>query len=341
MNALGVHPSKVPKFIVAVALFCFGCAILVSLVFFVCKCGKFSKENTVSILMITFAILASICYALSSILDGVYWVHLIYFYDYKFLGNLCDYIQTLFWYLGQIMVYCYLLFRLYKGFQGTLYKVKLSILVILIGLLCCYILVWLVIFGLMMRYILYYYNTNDATVHNLAYDNEFEVLYRAVTLGIDFVLSVSLLSIFINKLRKVSESLKIMVESNDVLKDEALDTDPLLDNDIKDKTLANQNENIYNVMSKVLILGVIMIIASQVVLMLSLANWMMNEYQHDTLTIVYTSLKGLHTVIASLSVFLGFEFAHNWYMKCCNTCHTRIKSWYMTRNNPKIEDSTQ
>ena len=130
----------------------------------------------------------------------------------------------------------------------------------------------------------------------------------------------------------------MMQKDEDLISNNESRIDSLLKRD--DKALKTQNENLYNVVSKVVLLGVIMIVTSQMVLGLSLANWMANTYYNDTLTIIYAWIKGFHTFIASLSVFLGFEFTHDWYIFCCHRCHTKTSN-AIQDNNDDIFQSLQ
>ena len=320
--------STKEEFIVSVGFFCFVCGIIISLLLFIIKCIVFSKVNTVSISMIIFAISASIFYGLSSLFQGLYWLFIIGVINHVLLEHLCDLFQIFFWHLGQVMVYFYLLIRLYNGFKGTVYSIKWNISITLSILLCCYLIGCLIILSIIVWYIIWYLTiaTNtDNGLDNLPYDEELQILFKSITLMVDFMLSLSLLVIFVYKLRKISESLNVMIHDEyDLISNDNSNINSLL---IQDReTLQTQNENIYNVISKVLILGVIMIISSQISLILSLVDWIRNKDTNDTLTVVYSLFKGLHTLIASLSVFLGFEFTHNWYICCCGACHRHIKS---------------
>ena len=208
MRGFEIIKGNVNEFIVSVGLFCFGCGIGISLIFFISKCIAFSKINAVSRSMVGFAILASVFYGLSSLFDGLYWMYYINLFNNELLGNLCDYGQILCWHIGQLIVYCYLLNRLYKGFQGTVYLLTSRTLVLLFTLLVFYLFACLLIMGLAVRYIIWCYINSSTSVDDLPLDSKFEYAYRAVTLGIDLILSVSLLGIFVNKLCKVSKKFK-------------------------------------------------------------------------------------------------------------------------------------
>ena len=321
------------QFSVAVGLFCFVCAILVSLVLFVVKCSIFSRVNSVSKFMVGYAILASIFYLLGSLFAGLFWLCAAHVINDILLYNLFNFIQILFWHLGQAKVYCYLLTRLYKGFEGTVYSIKRNTSIIFVILLCCYLFACGILFVQIIHYILWYLKNPNTDVRDLPYFKLFVNSYKSITLGVDLILSTTLLLIFINKLRKINESLNVMI--NNQCHSGSIN-DSLIVNDKNNLKL--QSDNIYTVVSKVFILGVIMIVASQIVLILSLLNW--NLKRHYILNFVYAWIRGFHTLIASLSVFLGFEFAHNWYTCICGRCHRCIK-WCITTKNPDVQESVQ
>ena len=325
-------------FILAVSKFCFVCAILLSLIVFVIKWIIFLKIKSISMSLISFTILASIFYALTSLFAGLYWICSINIISDELFENLCDIIQVFCWHLGQVMVYCYLFIRLYKGFKGSIYSVKSRTSIFLSILLCCYLLGCLIILGLIIQYIISYSLDLAKTIDDMPYSNELQISFKALTLVIDFILSVALLVIFVDKLNKVSKSFNEMIDNEyDLISDDDSNNDPLLVQ--RKKTLQTQNENIYNVISNVLVLGVIMIISSQITLTLSFVNWIRNEDTNDALTVVYGSFQGIHTLIASLSVLLGFEFTHNWYICCCGFCHK--KTAYIIKNNATTTQSLQ
>ena len=313
------------EFILCVGCFCFGCGIIISLVVFIIKCIKFSKDNTVSKSMISFAVLASLCYTVSTLFLGFYWLCVIGVFNGELFENFCDLFQIFFWHLGQVMVYCYLLTRLFNGFKGTIHSIEICTSIILCSLLSFYLIGCFIILGITIWYIVWFTESETHTIDNLPYITQFEYAYKSITLIVDVILSSMLLGIFVFKLYKISESLKTMMDDEyDLISNNPSNNDTLL---VQDRNaLQLQHENIYNVMSKVLILGIIMIAASQIVLILSLVNWAIHQSSNFLLSIIYGWFKGLHTFITSLSVFLGFEFTHNWYIYCCYRCHNKISN---------------
>ena len=325
-------------FIVGIGTFCFVFLILISLVKFVVKWWLYSSINSISILLICFGILASIFYALSSLFTGLVWLFYTDVIVNELFGNICAIIQILFWHLGQLMVYCYLLKRLHMGFRDTVHEISWRILVFLSILLCCYLLGCLIILEITIHYLKLYSLNSAKTIDNIPNVNELQITYKAITLIVDFILSIALLGIFVDRLNKISKNLAILIDNDyDLMSHESSITDSLSVRDTK--TLQTQNENIFNVMSKVLILGVIMIVSSQISLILSLTNWIINSDTNNALTVVYSWSKGLHTFIASLSIFLGFEFTHNWYIFCCGLCHKKTSN--VIRKNNDITQSLQ
>ena len=327
---------------VIVGLFCSALGIGILLISFMLKCSVFSKNNKTSKWMVGFAALGSIFFGLTCIFSGLSIVYFIGVFDnYGLFGHLCNFIQILCWHSGQIMVYCYLLERLYKGFEGTIYGLTLKTLIPLCGLMGIYFIACLMIMGLMIWYIIWSSYTNDMNLNDLPDDNIIRIILKSTTLSVDLILSVLLLRIFVHKLYHVSESLTIMMNGNeyDLMSIDTSSAGTMMALDRQ--TLEHQKENIYTVVSKVVLLGVIMIITSQLVLLLSLINWIINTNSNDNITVVYVWFKALHTFIASLSLFLGFEFANNWYKFCCGFCHKRIKSYCINRLSNKIKENIQ
>ena len=327
MKLLRFYGKNEAYFVGSVAFFGFGCAILISLGLFVIKCHVFSKVNSVSTSMISFGILASIFYSLASIFWGLFWLCSVNIISNVLFFNLFNLFQIFCWHLGQVMVYCYLLTRLYMGFKGTVYSIKRNRLIILSVLLLCYIFACCILLGNIIYYVIWYSKNPNNNVESLPFDNYFVYSYKSITLAVDLILSTALLKIFINKLHKINESLQVMINNEYSL---ITEDDPNIDSAfVNDRqALKAQHDNIDTVLSKVFILGVILIVTSQIILTLSLVNWI---FMNDILNIIYAWIRAFHTFIASLSVFLGFEFTHNWYICCCGRYHTCIKRCITTK----------
>ena len=329
-------------FVIAVGKFCFVFVILISLILFIIKWIIFSKTHYLSKRVIIFAILGSIFYGLASLFSGLYWLSSIDIINSVFLENISDALHVFFWHLGQVMVYCYLLIRLYNGFKGTIYAITNRTSMILRILLCCYLFGCSIILSIMIWYVISYSMNEVNSIDDLKYDTELEITYKSIALVIDFILSTSLLVIFIQKLSKInkeSERLIVLI-GNDLCRNNTSNMESLMMTR-EVKTLRKQTENIYDVMTKTLILGVIIIISSQIAIILALINWIRNKDSNDTLTVIYGWFKGIHTIIGTLSIFLGFEFFQNWYVCCCGSCHRWIKSCCIANNNGDIIENLQ
>ena len=311
-------------FVLSLCLFCVACIIGVILVLFLIKCCIFSKMHSISKWVVGFAVSASIFYILASIFNGIYWFYFVGVYNNEMIANICDLIQLLFFHLGQLMVYCYLLNRIYKGFEGTIYSFSWKQYILLSILLVCYLAACLAIFGYIIWYIIW------CDIHGMTgFDDlpieiiQFEYTYRIVTLCTDLILSTSLLMVFTQKLFKISKNLDTLVDNNGKNSD--------LSASINEQNILIYKINIYTIISKVVILGTIMIVSSQIVFILSLCNWIMNRNSNESITFIYGWFKIFHTFIGSLCLFLGFEFVNNWYMFLCGKCHKKIKKWCLMR----------
>ena len=103
-------------------------------------------------------------------------------------------------------------------------------------------------------------------------------------------------------------------------------------------------DRIYNVISKVTILSVILIMAAQLVMIASVISWFIKDYSNlceDNIWIVfavYDWFKIIHIFTASLCIFLGFEFTKNWYQYCGYKCHNKTKQYCIKKINQKMND---
>ena len=246
-------------FVLIFCCFCVSLIILLSLLSFLNKYLIYSRTHDVSKWLIGFVALGCIFYILRSIFNAFYWLLFIGIFKNKILETSCDILEFLFLHLGQLMVYCYLLYRIYKGFEGTIYSITWKQYMILCMLLSFYLIACLAILGHLIWFIIWcYINTKtdwdefvDKTIH-------FGIVYRIITLVIDFVVSIYLLKLFINKLRKISKNLDRFMDT-EILSDD-------LSNKIDYQNMLIYKDNIYTVTSKVAILGAILLLSSQIVL---------------------------------------------------------------------------
>ena len=126
---------KNPYFPVAFGTILVGVIITLILVYV-----SFRKTKSVSCYLVMFAILASLSYILAAAFQTLCcWFHVRIYHNER-LGHLYDILEVLFWHLGQLFDYCYLLSRLYIGFRGTQYSLSYQTFMMLFGLIVTYIL---------------------------------------------------------------------------------------------------------------------------------------------------------------------------------------------------------
>ena len=277
--------------------------------------------------MIGCSIFACGMYILCGICNGLYCLYRDSILITEFIGLLCYYLEIIFWNFGQLFGYMYLLYRLYRGFTGTAFAVSYLTFIVMVSLMIGYF-----CFIGIIGYSLVTFIIRDEGVSYL--ESQFEyyltIIWKGGTLGFDLILSVSLLVIFVVKMYNVTESLHTIpiFEMDDVSNPSSQRTDI--------SNLEIQKNNIYKVVTKVTILGVILIISSQITLILSLISWIESEYGQETpLKNIYDSIKIIQIFIASLCLILGFEFTNKWYHCLCYKCHYNIKQYCVK----KIENS--
>ena len=165
--------------------------------------------------------------------------------------------------------------------------------------------------------------TNDSDSHL-----KLTMIQMISTSVFDLVLASSLLIIFIKKLDRVSTSI------HDV--SIAQDADTWNDDfdDVKMEVQYLEKNRLYNIMSKVTILGVIIIIISQIVwifhIIVILIDIMigLDMYVIDAILIALSDLLTMmHIFVTSSCILLGFECTNEWYKYFCTKCHKKTKQY--------------
>ena len=312
--------------VLIICRFCVALITVILLISFIKKYSIFSRIHSVSKWLVTFVVLASIFYTLTCLFDDFYWL---YADKYVVLSRVGDLLQFLCLHLGQLMAYCYLVHRIYKGFQGTIYSITCKEYILLCVLLICYLMACLAIIAHTIWYIKWCNATNKTDWREFANDTSyFGTIYMIMTLVIDFLVSSYLLVTFLKKLCKISKNLDTLMDAE-------------ISNTTNHQNMLIQKNNIYIVISKVAILGSIMLVSSQIVFILCLCNWKIYNGAEGPLTVIYDGFKIFHVLIGSLSLFLGFEFVNNWYMCLCGKCHRIIKKRCLMRMSCEFTFSGQ
>ena len=205
--------------------------------------------------------------------------------------------------IGNVLCYSLFLVRLVCGFKGTHYAVKRYQIIILVSFIVSYLL-----FGLLEVVMTIYHLDNCGKYWFCLTDKEFFAIRLTYSLGTeisDLILSVLLLILFISKLKQVTANLD------------------------------NINENMFNIMAKIVILSSTMIIITQITLTCSIALSIIITIYRDTSAYdpknietfnrIYQTLKIITCFVSSLCLFLFFEFTHKWYIKLCEKPHNKVR----------------
>ena len=232
------------------------------------------------------------------------------------------YTIAIIWHLGEIYTYLYLLHRLHYGFRGTQYSV--SIISFIIITVCLFI--YTILCGTYIRFIVMNVPISDFPFNGLN-----QLLFKITIFGqfgIHFILSNLLLGLFIYKLLKVGES--IYYAKNNALVNcnhSVQQNDHEFDDD-----WVKHRDNIYIVVTKVSILGIIMMISSVIVLI----TWTVLILTHNIIIPVIEIALITHTILAPLCLLFGFDFTKKWYNCCFGKCHKKIQNSFIQRMDKKI-----
>ena len=295
----------------------------VLLVIFIIKYLLFRKIKSVSCFSVAFAILAILFYIICNAFVASFgWVLLLD--DDKFL-YLVNVVSVGCWHYGQLFCYCYLLNRLYIGFKDTEYSLSNKIFILLSMLLFMYF----IYCGMIIIDSRMYLNNSNR-------DLQLIMIEMIGILTFDLILTSSLLIIFIKKLYRVSN--RIRVTSITV----AAWTDDF--DDVKLEVEHLEMNRIYDIISRVTILSVILIITSQldsiflIFILTFIIGLDISDHVITGLFAVSDLFRGIHIIIASLCILLGFECMNNWYQYCCNKCHKTTKQYCIKKINQTMND---
>ena len=247
---------------------------------------------------------------------------------------------------GNACCYALFTFRLYYGFKGSQYAVKRYQIILLIICIVLYIgfgsiTIWIAIhFGVGKNTKLFGWNDE------LYYD--IRTVYSSGAQTMDLILTVSLLALFITKLRQVTQNLYLLSAQNDV---ERLTLDTMSDSvsniDTSISNLDNSKENMFNIISKIFILSITMIIFTQITLICTIIYSISLRVNNDssvddtklnveTLDMVRVTLKIITCFTSSLCLFLYFEFTQKYYTKLCGKCHKIVKNSQVKTVHKKV-----
>ena len=248
-------------------------------------------------------VFAGLFYIISIIASGVYFK--------SNEGIVANILQNTCWNIGNIISYIYLLFRLQKSFKDTDNSLTKGVKTSLIILLIIYLLfiIYSIIIGIWLIHEGQEIYRTDQVFHNAVMG------YKIGLTIVDLVISISLLVIFIKKLYRIGENIYKNSMEFGVSDDKNIRN--------KDGSIRNSKETLFTIMSRVSILSITMIISCQIVLFFGILSWMLNGSRiMDT---IYLTFKMIDSFIASVCLFMGFEFTRKWYNLWCGCCHRNVK----------------
>ena len=307
----------------------------------------------ISLKCIIYGVLCCLFYMLAILFNIIYDIQ----NDYGKLTLISNILQIIFWHMGNIILYFYLLFRLRSGFMNTIYQIKQSTHIVLLVLVSIYLFftVYLFVLGCIM-----------VGIGERIFDKKSfldAVLSTKIgTLTVDLFISTSLLVIFVHKLYDVGKSKHIdskdkrdisMVPSRTQTTLNAPDTD----GDIESPTLSAKtsksivkeelkHDRIFVAIGKVTLLSIIMLISNQITMIMSIVSWQyaddikypkFSKHSED----IYSMAKVLDAFITSLCIFLGFGFTQFWYNLCCGFCNDKIKGCFVDKMQNDMEKAIQ
>ena len=216
------------------------------------------------------------------------------------------------WNLSQLLIYALLFLRLYHSFHGTLYAISNRTYSIFIGLCILYI---LSVIGQIVYRAIVIQNYIDNKGYNWNKDLAmgFQIGFELV----DLVISILLISLFINKMMIVTMDLR-MSQSDSRMSD-------------KLSILSREQQTLLDVTSKYFILSFIATLWTQIVILIYLVNYVIFLY-HEMTVKTYMMIYDIGDIfwfsdgiVNPICLFLIFEVNDGWYRRLCRGCHAFSK----------------
>lgn len=329
-----------------------GCVVFCAILFLVLwDCIDLKHKRIASSNIKHYSIIAISMYAISSIIMLIYFIllpqHII---D---PGHISDHLFQMswgiFWRLGQAFLYLLFLERLKHSFQNTKYaSSNKTFCIFYIG-----ISIFLLSYTIKTSIYIYLYNHN----HDEATDSLYAIvgdIDMGITQIIDLLLSIGIMTLFLNKLYKLnvdltdinflnggssynshinnnnyhhhhhhhhimSHSVSINASSHHQSQSHSQHR-----RQIKRKLSLNQRQkSVIGIMAKITLLSGIALASSQIVLFLGgalyLSELIPNYQQYSyTLWAIKMGYFSINAVIISGSIALSFDFSYKWYKNFCN-----------------------
>mmetsp|Transcript_94515 Transcript_94515/g.115772 ORF Transcript_94515/g.115772 Transcript_94515/m.115772 type:complete len:366 (-) Transcript_94515:40-1137(-) len=290
---------------------------MLQLLIFICKyCIYKYKHSNVSKASLILIILSSIGYIVSTLLYTINYTNYLTPMQQRGILQLCG---DLFWSIARILMYSYLLKRLYDDLKIFNYGISFNIMAMLALTLCVY--------GISVGIVL-----DDAITSMIANDtyniSDDSKVFIIISMTIDFILLTMFLVIFIYKFHQSISFIQQIYE------------DATRAPRIRRRAGSLQYEdNILEIPpreSQLMILSIVVIIISQIMYITigtyytSAVNGDIND---ERFPMFYDYLKGIHSILVPLLLFMSFEFMNNWYRCCFNTCDICVQRHIVNKLN--------
>jgi len=309
--------------------------LVICLVLFIVKYIHATKHKSFSSKSVVLVISCSICYMLTMGFLIVYDHHT----TSNRIGITSDILQITFWHIGNVLMYIYLLSRMYSGFKNTKYQVNITILVILVVCVLIYFLLALMLFCLGIW---------ASVIGSEIYDNNFFIdsvlIIKIGTLVQDIVISISILIIFIYKLYSVGKSAykSKSIQMTEVQRNITNETDSFDDESQYNHTYTKEElkqDKIFVAMSKITVLSIVIIILNHLTMILSVVSWIHTDksWKHynpksEMITeYTYNSFKVIDCFVSSLCLYMGFFFTNNWYFIFCRCFDEHVQAMFINK----------
>ena len=244
-----------------------------------------------------------------------------------------------FFFFSTIMLYLILIGRCYLTFKDTQFEITnktLILLSILITLSILYMIIYLVILQ---------FNLWSITIIN--YIDGGITLFMSVN---DIILNVSLLVLFINKLRELMINLGTTNDTKRVYYPTPTTNDNNNDNNDNNGNdnesvsrtsvlLDDKQSNLITIITRHTLLSCIAIIFNQIVYLLLFVMIFLANYSTtiDYMSLVTYTFRALDNVVIVTVLFLNFSFNSRIYLKLCGYCHMGFYSYQAKSAKVKIK----
>ena len=219
--------------------------------------------------------------------------------------NTMEFLSGIFFIVGTIIMYVYLLHHLYYGFKNTQYSISLVRVIVFILLLAVYGIAFM-----LLQIIHYLYDGSKV-------DNNSFIILLCISCGAEFILSSLLLLVFVYKLCKMGNNIS---EDFNQQKQEASNRQSLVD------LKQNFEDNIEDMSldaTKIFTLSIFILLSVEIDGILSILVIVTQSPFLGKATFMYSPLV---RIVLPWLMMLSFDFMNSYYNCCClNVCCNCIK----------------